>query len=755
MKKTIKITLILGLALCLILSMALLAACDPKKDKTFSDPETTKYTVTVVCDDAGVLDGVTVKLNNADGALADEKPLEGGKAAFELPSGKYSAELAGLNGNYGYDDPAVLTKDAPDCTIEVKLKSLINYTVTVTYPDVKDIYGNRIIKAGPVKGVEVQLYEGRLSDDRGSVLDGKTPAGTATTDRTGTAKFQLAGEEYTIVIPEYERSLEIYYPLKAEKIYANSVTKANPYFGVTFNQRYRYGESDTVPIELELGKNDVPLTLELLTATEAYSVFYSFTPEKTGNYTFTATGNAKVGGEVFGTANLFAGKPIVVHMEADTEYLFSCGISSRSGNLAYTISIEEGGEINDGGVEEGHTYPWTQGKGTLKEPFTTTSLSGEYTNLYVAADSHFYLAYTPSANESYTFSELGDNLWLQIYDDVANIPTRLDYLVELGGKVTSQECDLEAGTTYYILIGTLNDEAGSVGFKAEKKGGDNNPSNKATYTVTVVGKDSSGNTVPLAGINVTALGTDQTKTTDAQGKVTFELKPGTYAIQLSNKPSNYVDNNDFAFSVSTKAPDLTITLTKLENLHNVAVKVKEADGKLVSQGLTVRLISSNNSTYDAKTDASGVAHFEVADGEYKIQIPLFTNDGGIKDNGLQIESGQEFHPDKYTVNVNGKDIDVEVAYDYSISVDIVVKNADGSLVVGALIEMSDDYLKKYGGSETDESGTIETKTDSNGKVHFDRVLVGKYEVTIVYGGKEIKKEITVEKSSGTITITLN
>lgn len=757
MKKTIKMTLILGLALCLILSMTLLVACDPKND-TPTDPGDdtgkTEYTVSVVCMRDDVLTDVSVRLKKADGTLAGEKTLESGKATFELESGDYLVELAGIPEEYGYS-PVTLTKDAPTCTIEIL--QLNAYTVSVTYPVMKDIYGSTISKAGPASGVSVSLYEGKLDDDTGSALEGKTPAATVVTDNTGTAKFKLVGETYTIVIPEYARGLSMTYPLKTQGVFVNTVTKANPYFGVTFSQRYLYGESDTVPIAFELGKNNVPLTLELLTNSEAYSVFYSFTPEKTGNYTFTATGNANVGGEVFGVVNLTSRKPIVVHMEAGKEYLFSCGISSTVGNPAYTVTIEEGGEIDDGGVEAGHTYPWTQGKGTLKDPFTTTTLSGEYTGLYVAAESHFYLAYTPSANETYTFSELGDNLWLQVYDDVANIPTRLNYLIEVGGDVPSADCDLEAGTTYYILIGTMNDEADSVGFKAEKIGGDNEPSNKATYTVTVVGKDSSGNIVPLEGINVTIRDAEQTtKTTDAQGKVSFEVKPGTYGILLSNKPANYVDNNDFSFSVSPKTPDLTITLTKIENTHTVSVSVKYADGKLAEQGLTVRLVASNNSIFDAKTDASGIARFDVSDGKYTVQIPLFANDGGIHDNGIQPTSGQEFHPDKYTVTVNGKDAEVEVAYDYSIGVDIVVKNKDGSIVAGALVEMSDDYLKKYGGSEEDGTGNkVETRTDSNGKVHFDRVLVGEYEITIVSGGKAITKTIVIQRTSTTIEIILD
>lgn len=749
MKKTIKISLILGLALCLIMSMALLVACDPKNNNNNNNgndqTDTALYTVSVSCEQDEALTGVTVKLNNADGTLAGEKPLRGGKATFEFEDGEYFVELAGLPEEYGYDDPAALTKDASSCTVTVAKAN--EYSVSVSYPDVKDIYGNTVIKKGPVSGMQVLLYTGKLEDDRGSAIEGLHPAKSAVTDANGMANFKLPNNTYTIVIPEYARGLEIFYPLIAEKVYVNTVTKANPFFGVTFTQRYLYGESDTVPIAFEIGDNNVPLSLDLLTnvLTEAPCAFYSFTPEKTGNYTFSAKGNAKVGSEVFGNANLFAGKPIVVHLEAGTEYLFSCGISTTSGNLAYTITIEEGGEIDDGGVEAGHTYPWAQGKGTLKAPFTTTTLSGEYTNLYVAAESHFYLAYTPSTNETYTFSAVGDNLWLQVYDDVENIPTLSNYLIEIGDDTPSAECELTAGTTYYILIGTMNDEADSVGFKAEKKNVDDTPTDKATYTVTVVGKDSSGNIEPLAGVSVTIRDADQTtKTTDANGKVSFEVAPGPYGILLSNIPSNYRDDNtDTAFAVSKSEPNITITLTKIENTHKVSITVKYADGKLAEQGLTVRLVASNNSAFDEKTNANGVATFDVADGEYTVQVPqTLLVDGAPQENGPKLDSGQQFHKSRYSVKVNGSDTSIEAAYNYTRSVDITVKNADGTPAANRTVDIIDKYDNEY-----------EAETDANGVAHFDNVIEGEYDIFVTdkTGGDG---KLTVEGGNAQKTLTI-
>ena len=164
MNKVMKRSLVLGLILCLILCAALLVACDPNTPK---DDDKTTYNVTVTCEDSAALTNVKVQLKNSKGETVAEKPLDQGKATFELEAADYTVTLTGVPENYSYTDGA-LSATQTDCTITLNKPK---YTVNINYPAIKDLYGNIVEPAGPAEGVTVDLYAGGLSNDLPATLE--------------------------------------------------------------------------------------------------------------------------------------------------------------------------------------------------------------------------------------------------------------------------------------------------------------------------------------------------------------------------------------------------------------------------------------------------------------------------------------------------------------------------------------------------------------------------------------------------------
>ena len=455
MNKHTKTILVFALVLIFALSAALLAACD--KDK---DPSTTTYTVTVTCDDASALANVKVQLNKADGTSAAEaKALENGKATFDLAPADYTATLTGVPSGYQFENGS-LTATTTACTIV--LTATRTYTVTLTYPDVTDVYGNKLANAGAASGVTVAMYEGELTDDTAAALAGKTPAATATTDATGKATFNLTGDLYTVVLSGYLTGLHIDYP---QGKYVLTVDKTAPDKTVTFTLQKKAGTSSN-PLELQLGANEIPLTNDALELAGGIGVCYSFTPDETGNYTFTTTGNAIVMDDATSAIILQGETSTVLTLTAGETYIYYCTASGVAST--YTLTIAKGGEITPPGGDT--NYPWTEGEGTVANPFTTTTLAGTY-NLHIEASSPIFLAYTPTANETYTFSTTSNDLWIEIYDDVEKLQAGDDSLLQLSDTIKSGEITLTAATKYYILIGTWNDDENDINFTATKNGG--------------------------------------------------------------------------------------------------------------------------------------------------------------------------------------------------------------------------------------------------------------------------------------------
>lgn len=435
MSKQSKKFLLWTLIICFAIATATLTACD--------DNGRTNYTVTVTCDDASALTDAKVQLLNENGSVAAESKLTDGKAIFSLKASNYTAIVVGLPSNYAAESQSLSAK-VTSCTIAVN----ITYTVSVTYPELRDVYGNIVHREGEAaQGVTVALYEGKLADDRGTALEGKTPADTKTTGPNGKATFQLDGDIYTIVLSDYTPGLEINYSAGS---WVNTVGKDTPNVDVTFKTpRFIPGSSDKAPLELTLGENVIPVTADILAGLDLGAVVYRFTPQRTGNYTFAVSGCGRVSEEE-GRFSVIGDKEETVLLQADTDYILWLGVS-KTPVSTYTVTVTEGGEL--GGDDDMNEFENFVGSHSVK-------IDGSNNNAVAA-----WYKYTATENASYILSDSTKTLWCiicpgeQNKDAVGHVDFNGDDMIDGTMKFT-----LTAGTTYYFWICTWDEKPGTVTF---------------------------------------------------------------------------------------------------------------------------------------------------------------------------------------------------------------------------------------------------------------------------------------------------
>ncbi len=667
MNKTIKTLLVAVMVVCLAVSAIALVAC---KDKTVT------YTVNVTCNDTAALNNVKVQIKKADGTLVKEATPIDGKATFDLEGADYTATLTGVAEGYEFAD-GKLTADAPSCTITVTKKQTeptgYTYTVNVTYPALLDVYGNTVDEEEPANGVTVSLYAGELEDDNDAALAGKTPAATKTTGADGKAVFQLEDELYTIVISGQKSDYRVYYP---EGHFVLTVSKDSPTCEVTFRELARVGTMSS-PLTFHLGTNTVPLTNDALRAAGGMGVVYAFTPEKTGNYTFTATGNAVIIPSDGFMPIIQNGGSAVVSLEEGKTYCYFCIANDTP--ETYTVTIAEGGEL--GGGE--HDYPW-EGEGTLANPYVITTLADSY-SIYV--EEPIYLTYTPTANETYTISSNDTNTYIDIFlmvtpkDEYDN--GRIAFKNFNGKETNTLSFTLTAGETYWFSVDPYNYNV-DVEFTITQQGTTPPQSPDGTIDHPFILDELVGdyhyviadeNSLVHLSYTATTDGVYVVSTTDANTWITVYSThekvddEDTGTIQLFTVGNNSL-SHDFSveagqtYLISVDAfsdygENITFKIAeKAAVTHKVDIAVKLKDGSAAPAGITVSVINDDNEEITAVTDESGVAHFNLEDGSYKIQIRKFIMPD-FQDNGPQ---DQELPSDLYTVTVAGEDTSTTVQY---------------------------------------------------------------------------------------------
>ena len=142
--------------------------------------------------------------------------------------------------------------------------------------------------------------------------------------------------------------------------------------------------------------------------------------------------------------------------------------------------------------------------------------------------------------------------------------------------------------------------------------------NAVTYTVTVM----TDATTPAAGVKVAIRkggATYESKTTDENGKVEFELVPDSYEIALSSLPAHYSLAADADVSLTAEKHSLTVTLS--ENFSYKVSLVNPDGTPFYAEGVRVGICTlSGNCLTPELLGTDGVARCEADKGDYHVQI---------------------------------------------------------------------------------------------------------------------------------------
>lgn len=498
-----RLLVIFGMVLALV-GLFSFAACSG------TQTEKVTYTVTVSCEEDGVVENIKVQLKKGDEKVA-EKGLTGGKAEFELEEGTYKATLIGVPEEYEFTEKT-LTKDEPSAEMVVTKKqvspALVTYTVTVSCEDALTGVKVRILKDGKqvaekeltdgkaefgleegtyaatLIGVpeEYEFTEKTLTKDAPSaeiVITKKqvSPAlvtYTVTVTRTvsdvfgNTQKTAKAGVKVDLyegetLVKSANTDAEGKASFEAEeKTYTAKVEGVAQ--ALSFTERKAEAEvpesyvlgTEEHPLTWTLGENEVPLTEDVLNQYEE-GVYYMFTPAETGNYTFTTDNyNKLIASEIFPNEVFsYDDDHVTVALMKGETYVFICNSTNYNG-FGYTVTIAKGGSV---GEDPEVPTPW-QGSGTEKDPFQIVTLEGDYKVLLRYADGKYeavYFTYTAKEAADYTVTSSDDEFFMQVGQE--------NYVS--GGE---QLLRVEAGKTYLFKLTPYegNDSSFVVEFKIEK-----------------------------------------------------------------------------------------------------------------------------------------------------------------------------------------------------------------------------------------------------------------------------------------------
>lgn len=208
-------------------------------------------------------------------------------------------------------------------------------------------------------------------------------------------------------------------------------------------------------------------------------------------------------------------------------------------------------------------------------------------------------------------------------------------------------------------------------------------------------------------------GTTVVKTgTTAEGKVTFTLPYGNYFYQETKAPSGYIlDETKHAFSITENGQKITETRTNEKMKGNILIKKTNEDGEVLA-GVKFKILQSDKRT-EVKTivtDAKGEAKIEnLPVGKYYYQ---------------ETETS-----DKYVLDDEIKELNL-TTHKQLLEINVVNKKAKGSLKV---IKKSKDGNKPLANAEftvydSKDKAVISAKTNDQGEVVFNDLLVGEYYV---------------------------
>lgn len=137
---------------------------------------------------------------------------------------------------------------------------------------------------------------------------------------------------------------------------------------------------------------------------------------------------------------------------------------------------------------------------------------------------------------------------------------------------------------------------------------------KVDYTVTV--KDDNGDAVEGATVVIYLQGVAEKgeADTDADGKVTFRLKEGSYSAAVVSAPIEYGFDEDEKVNLANNAATIT-----LEKLPTYTIYVKNASGQAI-EGAEVQLCTEDDCRLPKLTDADGKVVYVDVEGTFKAKV---------------------------------------------------------------------------------------------------------------------------------------
>lgn len=407
------------------------------------------------------------------------------------------------------------------------------------------------------------------------------------------------------------------------------------------------------------GSKANPYDVTLGTGGEAAAdSWYKFTPAASGNYTLDITADSSYEVYVYDDLTVYGGgtsvsaKKTVFTFEAGKTYYLEASTALASLKLsAYNEATDKGFGTGVPIALSTDVNAYTLNAGEVKY-YTYTNNTDSAVTLYTGVSGGNYW---------------GDDVFGKEYSTLNEPPisnAHPQFTVPAGATrvfcVTASETDettfgfgiYDANTTIAYTIKVLDDNE-DLTFEGEGL------SRRPVYTP---------NRHPVAGVEVIVNG--ETGTTDSNGEVTLNLKPGVYTIGLGDKDgytylttsktkTSYVPTTTTA--VLAAHHDYTVQLSGVDNLGGISVTVSGAN-------------VYNDFTTTADTDATGKITFSAPGDSYRVSITsddyvlasekssqVFAKNDAHGSSGWVINLAIKNKPKEYTfTTLNGYDVNKEI-----------------------------------------------------------------------------------------------
>lgn len=399
--------------------------------------------------------------------------------------------------------------------------------------------------------------------------------------------------------------------------------------------------------------------------------WYKFTPAASGNYTLDITADSSYEVYVYDDLTVYGGgtsvgaKKTVFTFEAGKTYYLEASTALASLKLsAYNEAADKGFGTGVPIALSTDVNAYTLNAGEVKY-YTYTNNTDSAVTLYTGVSGGSY----------YGDDEFGKEYGYGAVPPISN--NHPQFTVPAGATrvfcVTASETAettfgfgiYDENTTIAYTIKVIDDNE-DLTFEGEGL------SRRPVYTP---------NANPVAGVEVTVNG--ETGTTDSNGEVTLNLKPGVYTIGLGDKAgytyltasktkTSYVPTTTTA--VLAAHHDYTVQLSGVDNLNGISVTVSGAN-------------SNNHFTTTANTDATGKITFNAPGDAYAVSITsdtyvltsgkssdIFSKNDAHGESGWVINLSIKNKPKEYTFSpLVGADVDktfdvtAESAYTFGVA----------------------------------------------------------------------------------------